>query len=231
MIVPVPTDPEAQREIVKTAKNYCDAILLRPLREIGGILSEQLGHWKLMNQVRCLEKTKKYMEDKGVDPAKMLPHVFVPLMEEAGNTDDEKISDMFARLLAAHLDASEQDKVHPSFAKVLGQLAPLDAKILYLTDRTVRTARKQFGDTFVHNNAMPATEIQNLIIKAHGEGIRKGFDLSVENLARLGLITVTTTAFGKRTPGLRMAVFGIALVQVCGDEREHLAHRNVGGAD
>jgi hypothetical protein len=215
MIVPIPTDPEAQREIVKTAAKYCDLILTKPFEEFGGLLGEQIGHWKLMNRVRCLAKAKKYMEEKEVDPTKLLPDVFVPLIEEAGNTEDETLSDMFAQLLATHLDENAQDKVHPSFAKILGQLAPLDAKVLNLTAKTEREARQHWGDTFIDNNAPSPTKVQDFLVEKFGEGIRNSFDLSIENLDRLGLLTVTKSVFGDGTPGVRMTAFGMRLVQVC----------------
>lgn len=66
-----------------------------------------------------------------------LPAEFLPLLEEASNTDDPTLSSMFARLLASQLDATE-NKGHPSFNKIMGQLSPLDAKVLHIVDDSER---------------------------------------------------------------------------------------------
>jgi hypothetical protein len=92
------------------------------------LLADTVGYWRLKNRVNVLLKAKKLLEEKGIDPTKLLPDVFVPLMDEAGNTADETLADMFARLLASHLDPATQDTVHPAFAKILGQLARHDVR-------------------------------------------------------------------------------------------------------
>ena len=70
------------------------------------------------------------MEDKGINPQKILPDIFVPLIEEAGNTENPTLSDKYASLLSCHLSPKTQDNVHPSFAKTLSQLSSTDVKIL-----------------------------------------------------------------------------------------------------
>jgi hypothetical protein len=104
--------------------------LLKPLGELGGILSDTIGYWRLKNQVRLLLKAKSWLEEKDVDPAKVLPDVFVSILDDGSKVEDEHLADMFASLLASHLDANTQNRVHPSFSKVLAQLAPLDAQFM-----------------------------------------------------------------------------------------------------
>ena len=118
-----------------TAKGYADIILKPPLEQVGGILSDTIGLWRLKNQVNVMLKAKKFLEDKGVKkPTKLQPDIFVPLLEQASYTEDETLSDMFARLLAANADAERSNEVHPSFAKVLGQMSAFDAKVLLRMD-------------------------------------------------------------------------------------------------
>jgi hypothetical protein len=188
-MVPIPTDPEAQRLVVQAARAYADCILLKPLREIGEVLGDQIGHWKLMNKVRCLHRAKEYMAEKGVDPVKMLPDVFVPLMDEAGDTDDETLSDMFARLLAAHLDPIEQNGVHRAFSKVLGQLSPLDVRVLNIMDERERLEAERRG--FRNEKASDWSWSEKDIVAAAKEANRQDdvglISLSLDNLGRLGL--------------------------------------------
>lgn len=112
------------------AKDYADLVIRGPLGEIGGVLTDTLGHWRLRNQVRLLLKTKQWLEDKGVDPKPIMPAIFVPLLQDASNVEDESLSDMFSALLANHLDSSQQERIHPSYTKVLSQLSPLDASAM-----------------------------------------------------------------------------------------------------
>lgn len=205
MMVPIPTDPEAQREIVKAARDYADTLLKSPLKEFGEILTEQFGHWKLMNKVRCLCIAKKYMEEKGVEPKKMLPDVFVPLMEEAGNTEDETLSEVFARLLAAHLDEKDDENVHPAYTKIAGQLSPLDFRILRIIDGREQAQfelQQQYINEHRWGNQLPplATpdEIENELTN-QGHNVTPGkIDRSLENLHRLRLIRGATADLNTR---------------------------------
>jgi hypothetical protein len=123
-----PAELTAFTESLKVAKEYAGLVFKPAISEFGGILSDSVGFWRLKNKINILLKAKKFLEERGVDPQKLLPDVFVPLLEEGGNTEDETLSDIFARLMAAHLE--DDDSVHPSFAKIVGQMSPLDAKML-----------------------------------------------------------------------------------------------------
>lgn len=191
-----PENALALVESVKAAKSYVDIILKPPLEQIGGILSDSLGYWRLKNQVNVLLKAKRFLEDKGVRlSAKLLPSVFVPLMEEAGNTDDDALSDMFARLLSTHLDSERQDEIHPSFTKVLGQLSPLDTKVLNMLDEVVRTRGEAItihAAPFFYYNYGRTTIIEKAE-KQIAEATPGQVGLSIDNLERLGLLSLETT--------------------------------------
>jgi len=115
---------------LQMAKGFADAILLNPLGELGGILSDTIGYWRLKNQVRLMLRAKVWLEEKRINPAKVLPDIFVTILDEGSKAEDQQLSDMFASLLASHLDSKTQDRVHPSFANVLSQLSSLDARAM-----------------------------------------------------------------------------------------------------
>jgi hypothetical protein len=121
---------EISRELAETARHYVDKVVDAPLKEIGGLLTDTISYWRFKNKVNTILKAKRFLEGKGIEPKKLLPDVFVPLIEEAGNVQNEKLSDMFASLLASQLDPNSQDIVHPSYAKTLGQLSALDAMVI-----------------------------------------------------------------------------------------------------
>ena len=100
------------------------------MSEFGGILSDTVGYWRLNNRVRLMLKAKRWLDEKGVKPGKLLPDIFVPLLEDGGNSEDETLTNMFASLRASHLDTNQQEQIHPSYSKVLAQLSPLDAELM-----------------------------------------------------------------------------------------------------
>lgn len=141
--MPNPEDLNELAKAANAAKEYADAILMQPLNQLGGILSDTVGYWRLKNQVRLMLKAKEWLDSKNIDHTKILPDVFVPLLEDGGNTDDPDLSDMFASLLSCHLDPDSADSVHPSYTKVLAQLSAIDARtmILYRSRASYKGAR------------------------------------------------------------------------------------------
>src|SRR4030095_7549702 len=113
-----PEEVQALGKALDTAKDYADEVLKGPLAEFGGILSDTIGYWRLKNRVRLLLKAKRWLEEKGVEPRRLLPEVFVPLLEDGGNVEDETLASMFASLLASHLDPDKEENMHPSHTQV-----------------------------------------------------------------------------------------------------------------
>lgn len=128
---------EGGKAFVQAAKDYADLLLKPSLNEVGGILGDYCGQWRLRNQAKMLLKTKRILEEHGIDPSKMLPNIFVPLVEEAGNTEDELLSNMFASLLVGQAGQLD-DGSHPAYARILGQLSSGDACICLLLALCVR---------------------------------------------------------------------------------------------
>jgi hypothetical protein len=181
----MPDDFDALTKSLEAAKDYADAIVKPPLHQLGGILSDTVGYWRLKNRVRVLLRAKAYCDEQGVSPAKLLPDVFVPLIDEAGNTEDESLSDMFARLLATHLDASQSGKVHPAFAKTLGQLTALDARVLRVIDALDEHNWRHRKDPKMQGVMSSVTVVQNA--RKRFKVTADSAQVSLSNLERLGL--------------------------------------------
>jgi hypothetical protein len=215
------------------AKEYADLIIKPPLEQLGGILADAVGFWRLRNKVRLLLKTKQYLEEQQVEPTKLLPNVFVPLVEEAGNTDDETLSEMFARLLASHLETAQAGKVHPSFAKTLGQLSGLDAQILRMVDRKDehnwqnRKNRDQHGE-WTHAALISETRRRWSVSADQA-------DLSIANLERLGLCKVVRLKepdfAGVRTRDYQVTKFGQRLLGACSKPGSYWRHAYEGAGE
>lgn len=174
-------ESETINKAVGAAKEYADLIVKGPLSEIGGILTETIGYWRLKNRVRLMLKAKQWLEERQVNPEKIIPDVFVPLIEEGGNAGDETLADMFASLLATHLDPEFHEHVHPSYTKVLAQLSPVDAKVLL-------EYRKFVSTRLAREVGLPGGGITVEMAADHLGLSKRAAYLSSLNLCRLGVI-------------------------------------------
>src|SRR5690606_22915429 len=134
---------QVSKELISAAKDYVDKVVDSPLREVGGILGDTIGYWRFKNKINTILKAKSFLEKKGINPDKILPDIFVPLVEDSGNVENENLSDKYSSLLACHLDPSKQDQVHPSYSKLLNELSITDVKIL---DSLYSDLKKGQGD-------------------------------------------------------------------------------------
>ena len=219
-----PEDINGLAKSVEVAKDYADAIVLPPLQQLGGILSDTVGYWRLKNRVNFLLKIKRYLEEQGVKPTKLLPDVFVPLLDEAGNTEDETLSEMFARLGATHLDAEQAGKAHPSFAKTLGQLSPLDVRILRLIDaKDERNYEGIFERVRLKGKWEPDATLSRFQITDEARSMWKvtadQAHLSLMNLERLGLVaereTMQVTVAGTKVRDIHVSNYAMRLQSAC----------------
>lgn len=101
---------------------------LGPIAEEAGIGLGYIGTaLRIKLGLAVMKKAKKMLLDAGVDPAPVAPKLFFPILQQASLEDDEYLQSRWAGLLASAA-SGEQPAVHPSFAEVLKQLSPVDAK-------------------------------------------------------------------------------------------------------
>jgi Abortive infection alpha len=216
----MPEESQALGAALQAAKEYVDLVVTGPLEQLGGLLTDVVGNWRLKNQINLVLKTKRFCEDRGIQPEKVLPSVFVPLLEEAGNTDDETLSDMFARLLAGQLDPKKHGGAHPSFAKVLGQLSSLDARMLRMIDDKDRgNSEKKLN--IVHEGFVAWDEDTVVQEAANRFQVKTSdSDLSLANLARMRLVDQESRpklGFIGSFYDIFVTEFGFRLLSVCSE--------------
>jgi hypothetical protein len=162
---------------IQLAVHYLDKVVDAPLAELSGILADRVNFWRFKNKVRIILKAKKFLEEKGIDPQRALPGTVIPLIEAAGDADDDRLSDMFAALLATHVSPSGDTRVHPSYAKVLAQLSPLDARVLSEVLEDVCQPGRDY-----HKRVFPADRLAGVLGVPLASVV-----LSLQNIRRLGL--------------------------------------------
>lgn len=137
---------EVPKQLITIANDYLKKVIDAPLNEVGGILSDTIGYWRFKNKVNTIIKAKVFLEEKGINPQKLIPDIFVPLIEESGNVSNPDLAGKYASLLACHLDPDSQDLVHPSFSKSLSQLSGTDVKILDYLYKGIKKLNANYKD-------------------------------------------------------------------------------------
>jgi abortive infection alpha-like protein len=139
-----PIDPDSAHAIEETAKAVAKAIdaAVQAGKYVGEVLGDLphdlvgiMGDWvKQKRALRWAElsaETQKILRDRGVENREDIsPSVAIPLIAGAINEDREVLKELWAKLLAAAMDANRADLVRPSLVDVLRQMDPLDALIL-----------------------------------------------------------------------------------------------------
>lgn len=116
--------------------------------------------------------------------------------------EEEKIRNMFAKLIASSMDNRKSDQVHPSFVEIIKQLSPLDAQILNeLALHSESSKTIPIGSLrYCKENKTPNLGLikgsQGFTVFKHilnFKNIDATFDsvsVSIQNIERLGLISV-----------------------------------------
>jgi hypothetical protein len=202
-------DLNLEKVAVEAATKYVDKIVDGPLGELGGLIQDQIRFWRWKNQVNILLKSKRYLEEHQIEPAKLQPDVFIPIIEAAGNAEDETLAEMFAGLLSSHLDSTTRNAVHPSFAKALEALSPFEARILErfvgITDEKYRSRGLTIAEAMTMGAALdpPISEA----------GVR----ITYENLWRLGIFDHGPGGLNliNQVEVLVLTSYGLALLRAC----------------
>ena len=121
---------EAIKQSLEIAKNFVGKLVDPALEEGGGIIQDTIKFWRFKNQINIILKAKKFLEEKSIEPAKILPKVLVSILENGSLEEDATIQDKWAALLANAADPNKRYFVKPSFAGILKELSTLEVVLL-----------------------------------------------------------------------------------------------------
>ncbi len=113
---------------IKQAVTFIESLLGDVFKVAGAMLGDHLYAFRVRRLVSLAEKTKKILDEAGIEPKQLPPGVLISLLESASVADSEEIHDIFAKLLAASV--SEDIYQHPAFRYAVSQLNPDEARIL-----------------------------------------------------------------------------------------------------
>jgi len=180
------------------------------LKEIGEYVAGRIRFVHFKRCLKVLEEAKCLLDERGIKPNSVDPKILVPILEGAGLEDNDGLISMWSGLLAS---AASGGKVLPSFARILGEISPEEARILDY----IYTYRKEIK--LIPNAGVEKEELEKAIgLPVDEYGIR------ILNLLRLGLIEEVTSDAMHWRPGyggwaagghVGLTALGESLIEAC----------------
>ncbi len=190
-------EAEAIKEVAKTAGKAIEAskkmgaflnLVFGDLIEDGvGLLSDRLRYYRAEKLVLLHEKTKKKLEDAGVDSTNhVLPKIAIPLIESAAIEDNDNIHTKWANMLANAMNPEYKKEIKRSYISILSDLESIDVLILDTIIKQYRRLNDNDKTTVLFDKSIIAKNLKVDLVKC---------EISLRNLIRLGCIKpgVTTS--------------------------------------
>jgi hypothetical protein len=179
------------------AKAIQDAI--KALRGVGGFLKQILGTVpedlvgyfggdllkvrRAENAARIIEKAREKLQARNATPKRPSISIILPLLIAAADEDRDELQEIWARLLAAAADPARAASFRIHFIEAAKKMGPLDAAALQQVQNP-------------DNHGMVTGNIRNQIAGAL-KASRDEVDISIDNLANLGLLGIPNHQMGR----------------------------------
>ena len=191
-------------------------VIQQPLTDIwDATIGSWIGFWadkkRLDRQLKFEDYKRKILTECGKipDDKRQEPQLSIigPALEASKfYIDEEVLRDMFAKLIANSMNADKQQFINSAFVEIIKQMSPLDAQIL----KTFLTEKQQAISAFVEYVKGQSQQTQkkeyfileNVIYTIPGIDTLETFNnvtnsISINNLARLGLVEYSISRFGE----------------------------------
>lgn len=202
-------------DAVREAGGFIARYVAGPLEEGVGILSDRLKYVRWERQVRLMQRADQFLREAGLDaPSRAVPlKIAIPLLEAATIEDDDSLQDLFAALLVNAANAASGVEVHRSFIEILGQITPLEARILNVVYSLPFDEARHAGISTdaLPNDARVLSEKENASEQPPDE-----IALALGNLVRVGCVKVPGTWGGGETfSSVNPTLLGREFVRAC----------------
>lgn len=212
------------REVLSLVKEPVQALLGPACKELGGTLGDSARHWRDQRRLSQAINAVRKIQEKGLQPRQVDPSILFPLLDAGSLSTDDDMRARWESLLAHAADPTSQRQVLPSFANVLAQLAPIEARLLEAIQDTESkgpklhvTVRDPDAENGQYGLYGPRSEAE-VVLDFEGEDFR----IFGQNLTRLGLCWPVSTQPSPVLPGqpprqflLRITELGRAFVSAC----------------
>jgi len=172
-------------QTLEAARNYVNEIVKFPGESGQFVLSQHLGNWRLRNKITVLASAQKWLKAKGIDINTISPDIFMPLIENAGSTQNPILLNMYANLLVAYLSPDPNILLHASFSKVMHHLSETDAILINTLYKGIK-----YGNFDYTTKSLTLDAACNLLKMKENQML-----MSFQNLWRLGLCEHKTDFF------------------------------------
>lgn len=116
------------KPLVATGCGLIESLLGEPCKVGGQVLHDTVYAWQWRNRVKIAARAKKMLEDTEIDPRVMPKGFLLPLLDAAGNVEEDTLQRMWASLLAEAVEHEERQ--HPLYIETLRGLSSSDARFL-----------------------------------------------------------------------------------------------------
>jgi hypothetical protein len=176
-----------------------------PGLELGELITDQIRAWRFKRGIKYVQEAMKQLEEAGMNPTTVPMRTLAPLMDGGTLEDDEEMAKRWASLLANA--ASGKRDVPPSFASVLRDLEPDQARILdHVYEIMMQISpRLRKGDLGIARPGLVA----ELGLQADM------IDYHLDNLVRLRLVRRPIGIIGDDLATVTLSEFGRVFVRAC----------------
>lgn len=180
--------PKDFKVLAKTATGFLKEIINPAAHEVGNLLADEVKFFRFKRQVTILNKAKKYLEEKGVQPGKVDLKTIFPILNEGSLEEDESMNDKWAALLANAVDPEHKVTVQPSFPHILKELTPKEAFVLDRLANMVEEIRIPKEEWISRGGKKEAI----MLVSGLSE---EEFEIFTDNLIRLNLCSTPSAGF------------------------------------
>lgn len=134
---------------IDLAQSFLSKLLSPGIETAGLLIQDQVQHFRIKQQLKLLEKAKKYCDKNNISPKSIPVKILVPLLNDASLEEDDQMLDNWAILLSNMVD-SEQNLQNHIFPSILGQLSlnefeylsSTHSRVMYMHERDCEELKK-----------------------------------------------------------------------------------------
>lgn len=116
------------KPVIELGCGLLKSLLGKPCQVAGEMMADQVYYWRWRNRVRIAERAAKLLAEREVAAKALPPGFLLPLLERAGDCDDEDLQARWAALIASGV--AEERHRHPAYSHLLSQLSRDEAVLL-----------------------------------------------------------------------------------------------------
>lgn len=114
---------------IDMAKNFVDSLIMPAIEETGLLIRDKVTEWRFNNQIKVLNKAKKFCEQNQINPKTISLKLLCPVLDYSGLEEEEYLQDKWALLLSNMVD-SEQNIDNHVLPYLLSQISTSELRFL-----------------------------------------------------------------------------------------------------